>query len=84
MLQQPFCTIFEISFYHNDFRPLHVSDKAPRNLHLQCGKLRIGRATGYKAMRRGCKQKEKNRDCVALKVTDISSISHTDVTKKGL
>ena len=55
-----------------------MSDKAPRNLHLFCGKLRLGRATGYKAMRRGCKIKERNRDCVALKVTGISSISHTD------
>ena len=50
------------------FRPLHISDDAPRNFHLFCGKFSIGKSTEYKALRKGCNIKRPNKDCVALKV----------------
>ena len=69
-----------------DFRPLHLSDGAPRNFHLFCGKFRMGPSTGYIAERKGCKIKKKNRKCVALKVRfplyHVFKLSHGLETSK--
>ena len=55
-------------FLSQTFRPLHLSDDAPRNFYLNCGEFNIGPSTDYVAKRRKCKINEKGKDCVALKV----------------
>ena len=51
------------------FRAVHISDNAPRNFHIFCGKFEIEKENGFEATRKGCKMKKKGRDCVGLKVT---------------
>ena len=50
------------------FRPLHLSDDAPRNFYLNCGIFKIGPSTNYVAKRRKCNINKKGNDCVALRV----------------
>ena len=50
-------------------RAVHISDGAPRNFHIFCGKFEINKKKGFEVTRKGCKMKKKGRDCVGLKVT---------------
>ena len=51
------------------FRPLHLSDGAPRNFYLNCGQFDIGPSTDFVPKRRFCRvDNKKGKDCVALKV----------------